>query len=177
MFHGYKPYGIIFFITIIVLLSPMGIACADGYLTYTSNVIYESNTSGYDYGIHVGDILTHTYLIDKSRPGIYNLNGSQTVMPDKYYINDQIAEDAYYSDLVSGPLLINPLYPPCSDAVTDDRYSIDYYDEQGNYYRTISWAGDDWGSHLFNYSRYVEGAERGLLVYHNRIDDVTLHRR
>jgi len=157
-----------------ILMVSSGIAHATLYMTYESLVTYESNTSGYDYGIHAGDVLTHVYLINKSQPGTYNLNATQQVMPDSYYSGGQLREDAYYSQLINGALLSNPLKSPYSLVITDDRYSIDYYNEQGIYYRTISWAGDDWGSHLFNVYDLNDNSQRGLLVYHYRISDTQL---
>lgn len=144
-----------------------GASSAALYMTYTSEVIHESNTSGYDYGIHVGDILTHVYLIDKSQFGTYRVNGVLTVMPDKYYGGGQIAEDTYYSELISGALISNPLKRPMNLSIIDDKYSTDFYTEQGGYIRTLSWAGADLGSHLINAFDPADPAQnRGMLVYH-----------
>jgi hypothetical protein len=42
------------------LISVNSVMASPVYMTYTSVVTLESNSSGYDYGIHVGDVLTHT---------------------------------------------------------------------------------------------------------------------
>jgi len=131
-------------------------------MTYTSVVTLESNSSGYDYGIHVGDVLTHTYLINKEQGGYYTRNGNIIVMPDEYFSTGTLYSDYFYSELVAGVLLSNPFFPQLDPSI-DNRYSSDYYDQQGNYLKTMTWAGPDWGSHLINSS---DGNERGMLVYH-----------
>jgi hypothetical protein len=146
----------------IVLVSYSSVIASTMYMTYTSIVVSEYISSGYDYGIKVNDVLTHTYLIDKNKEGYYTRNGNTIVMRDSYFSNGTLYSDYFYSELISGVLLLNPLYPQW-EPVVDDKYSSDYFDQQGNYKKTMSWAGSDWGSHLINSN---DKNERGALIYH-----------
>ena len=132
------------------------------YLNYTSIVTYESISSGYDYGIHVGDTITHTYLVDKDLPGYWMSGARKIYMQDEVFANGK-TNKYYYSELISGNLLVNPYYPPAfqGDII---RYSLDQFlIESGTYLKSMSWAGADFGSHLVNSS---DANERGALFYH-----------
>lgn len=138
------------------------------YYTFTSEVTWITNTSGYDYGLSVGDILTHTYLVDKSLSGFSTkADGTKVYQNDEYYSDGMIRTDYYYVELISGFTIKNPTKTVLQGVYVDQNYAGDYFDSNGNYEGFASWVGP-----IYNETQSIYGtaswmANSGMFFLYN----------
>jgi hypothetical protein len=136
------------------------------YYTFTGVITYIDNSSGYDYGLAVGDILTHTYLFDKDLRGYYTReNGIRVYQEDEFYSDGTIKQDSYYSKLISGRTLNNPTVTWGGNQ-TIANYATDYYDNSGNYVGVATWTGSSHNETQSIYGSLSWMTNSGMFCYY-----------